>query len=273
MISGVFMSLKKTLGIIGGTGQLGSALATAWLESGSLAQDCLWISNRTGTGAGFDTWPDITFTNSNQALADACDIIVLSVPPARIETARIEARGKLVISVMAGVSIEALADLTGSRRVIRAMSSPAARQRLAYSPWTAPDGLPDPDRQAVNTLLSACGLSDEVQDERQIEVFTALTGPVPGFAAFFADAMVRFALANGVAPEIAARAVKQLFLASGQIMSADTMPPSDRVQEMIDYAGTTAAGLIKMQELDLPRLIAEGLEASTARVRTIAGED
>ncbi|MCK7610960.1 pyrroline-5-carboxylate reductase family protein [Roseibium sediminicola] len=267
------MSLKKTLGIIGGTGQLGSAMATAWLESGCLAPDSLWISNRTGNSAGFDTWPDITFTNSNQALADACDIIVLSVPPALIESVRIEARGKLVFSVMAGVSLEALSDLTGSSRVIRAMSSPAARQRLAYSPWTAPDGLPGPDREAVNTLLSACGLSDEVQDERQIEVFTALTGPVPGFAAFFADAMVRYALANGVAPEIAVRAVKQLFLASGQIMSADAISPEDRVKEMIDYAGTTASGLVRMQELDLPRLIAEGFEASTARVRTIAGGD
>jgi len=267
------MSLKKTLGVIGGTGQLGSAMATAWLESGCLAPDSLWISNRTGTGSGFDSWPDITFTNSNQALADACDIIVLSVPPALFETVRIEARGKLIISVMAGVSLEKLSDATGSSRIIRAMSSPAARQRLAYSPWTAPSGLPGPDREAVGTLLSACGLSDEVADEQQIEIFTALTGPVPGFAAFFADAMVRYALANGVEPEIAVRAVKQLFLASGHIMAADTIAPADRVQEMVDYAGTTAAGLVKMQELDLPRLIAEGLEASTERVRTIANGD
>lgn len=121
--------------------------------------------------------------------------------------------------------------------------------------------------------MSACGLSDAVPDEGQIEIFTALTGPVPGFAAFFADSMVQYALANGVEPDIAIRAVKQLFLASGQIMSADTVSPEDRVREMVDYAGTTAAGLIRMQELGLAGLIAEGLEASTERVRTIAGED
>lgn len=267
------MALQRTLGIIGGTGQLGSAMTTAWLESGCLAPDCLWISNRSGDSAGFDAWPDLTFTNSNQALADACDIIVLSVPPALLDRIRIEARGKLVISVMAGVSLEKLSDLTGSSRVVRAMSSPAARQQLAYSPWTAQASLPVPDREAVQTLLSACGLTDEVGDEQQIEVFTALTGPVPGFAAFFANAMLQYALAVGIEPEIASRAVKQLFLASGQILSADTVPPSERVREMIDYAGTTAAGLLKMQELDLQRLIAEGLDASTARVRTIAGED
>jgi len=267
------MSLRKTLGLIGGTGQLGSAMATAWLESGCLAPDGFWISNRSGAGTGFDAWPDITFTNSNQTLADACDIVVLSVPPALLETVRISARGKLVISVMAGVSLEKLAELTGSNRIVRAMSSPAARQQLAYSPWTAASSLPGPDREAVATLLSACGLSDEVEGEHQIEAFTALTGPVPGFVAFFADSMVQYALANGIEPETAVRAVKQLFLSSGQIMSTDAAAPSERVQEMVDYAGTTAAGLIKMRELGLQRLIADGLDASTERVRTIAGED
>jgi len=267
------MTLHKTLGLVGGTGQLGSAMATAWLDGGCVAPKALWISNRSGTGTGFDTWPDITFTDTNQTLADACDIVVLSVPPALVDTVRICAQDKLVISVMAGVSLEALADLTGSDRVVRAMSSPAARQRMAYSPWVAPRGLSATDRETVQTLLSVCGLSDEVDSEPQIEAFTALTGPVPGFVAFFADSMVQYALASGIEPDVAVRAVKQLFLASGQTLSSDTVTPSDRVREMIDYAGTTAAGLVKMQELGLPRLVAEGLAASTERVRTIAGED
>eukprot|EP00903_Cladosiphon_okamuranus_P001165 g1163.t1 len=215
----------------------------------------------------------VTYTSNAQELADACDVIVLSVPPAQAASLQLAAPDKLIISVMAGVSLEQLTGICGSARVVRAMSSPAARQRLAYSPWTAADGLSDADCETVKVLLSACGPSDRVPDERQIEVFTALTGPVPGFAAFFADALVQYALQNGVEPAIASRAIKQLFLASGEIMSADAEPPAERVREMIDYAGTTAAGLLKVQELDLQRLIAEGLDASTARVRTIAGED
>lgn len=266
------MALTQTVGIIGGTGQLGSAIATALLESGCLAPEQLWISNRSGAPTGFEPWPQVTFTNNNQALADACDVIVLSVPPALLSSARIAAADKLVISVMAGVSLHQLSALCGSARVVRAMSSPAARDRLAYSPWCASSDLAPTDQETVAALLSACGLSDRVEDETQIEIFTALTGPVPGFAAFFADAMVQYATANGVDAKTALRAVKQLFLASGRIMSEDTITPADRVTEMVDYAGTTAAGLVKMQKLDLPRLIAEGLDASTARVRTIADD-
>jgi pyrroline-5-carboxylate reductase len=262
--------LSKTVGIIGGTGQLGSAMASAWLESGTVAPEMLWISNRSGSAAGFEAWPDIKVIASNRDLAEACDVIILSVPPALIESARITAPDKLVISVMAGVSIDQLREITCSGRVVRAMSSPAARQQLAYSPWCASAGLAAQDRETVNALLGVCGLSDEVPDEDQIEVFTAITGPVPGFAALFADCVVRYAVNRGIAPEIADRAVKQLFLASSRIMADGTSTPAEHVQEMIDYAGTTAAGLVKLRDRDLAALIGEGLEASVQRVRTIA---
>lgn len=128
------MTGEIKVGIIGGTGQLGSAIATAWLESGCVEPRQLWISNRSGTAAGFESWPEITFTASNQLLADGCDVILLSVPPALVDTVRISAPGKLILSVMAGVSRERLKALTGSEKVVRAMSSPAAGKQLAYSP-------------------------------------------------------------------------------------------------------------------------------------------
>ena len=39
---------------------------------------------------------------------------------------------------------------------------------------------------------------------------------------------------------------------------------------MIDYAGTTAAGLVAMQELGISDLIAKGLDAAVEKTRSIA---
>ncbi|WP_428670708.1 pyrroline-5-carboxylate reductase family protein [Roseibium sp.] len=267
------MTDNLNVGVVGGTGQLGSAIATAWLSSGEVAPQDLWISNRSGTAAGFEAWPSVNVTASNQDLADHCDVILLSVPPALAGTIGVSAPGKLVISVMAGICLQTLGDLTGSRKTVRAMSSPAARWRLAYSPWVAVPGLEPRDRTIVEMLFATCGSTDEVSDEHQIEVFTAITGPVPGFAAYFADCMVQYAVAGGVDPKIASKAVKQLLLASGEVMSDSQLPPAAYVQEMIDYGGTTAAGLLKLQDLGVDRLIAEGLDSCVERVRTIAGAD
>uniref|UniRef100_A0A2A3JZC1 Pyrroline-5-carboxylate reductase dimerisation domain-containing protein n=1 Tax=Alloyangia mangrovi TaxID=1779329 RepID=A0A2A3JZC1_9RHOB len=123
----------------------------------------------------------------------------------------------------------------------------------------------------MTALLGACGSTAEVPNEAQVEVFTALTGPVPGFVAQFAATMIDYAERRGVAPEVAHMAMRQLFLASGQMLAGDALAPDGHVQEMIDYAGTTAAGLLAMQAAGLQDVVDAGLDAAVARTRAIAG--
>ena len=264
------MSITQVVGIIGGTGQLGSAIARGCLSSGAIAPEALWISSRSGKISGFEAWPGIRFTTSNQELVDAADIVLLSVPPHLFEGLVIAAAGKLVVSVMAGVSIEAIAAGTGAARVIRAMSSPAAELGLAYSPWTAGPGVTAADRDIVSALFEGCGKTDEVPDEAQIAFFTGLTGPVPGLVAYYADCMVRSAVARGVEPRVADRAVRQLFLSSGRILAEAAPSPADQVQAMIDYDGTTAAGLRAMEASPIARSIDAALEAIIDKTGKIA---
>ncbi len=258
-----------TIGVIGGSGMLGRTIVLAILKSGFVPAERIWISNRSGYADGFEAFPGLNVTTDNQQLASVSDVVVLSVPPALKDQINIRAPDKLIISVMAGTSVEELTRITGSPRVVRAMSSPAAKDKLAYSPWCPSKDVSNNDRRLLKNLLSTCGVTDEVNSESDIEIFTALTGPVPGFVALFADAMVRFATSNDISPVIADRAVRQLFLAAGKLMSEDQMTPAEHVQQMIDYAGTTAAGLEAMQQLSIPETIAEGLGSAVDRVKTI----
>jgi pyrroline-5-carboxylate reductase len=260
---------QARLGIIG-TGMLGGAIARRLLAAGYIAPDGLMLANRSGSAKGFADWPEIRIVNDMQVLADACDTILLAMPPAATAGFRIEAGNRLVVSVMAGVSLAQLSAMTGSPHVVRAMSSPAAEIGLAYSPWTASPSVTGDDRATVAALFSACGTTDEVGDESQIECFTALTGPVPGFVALFADSMVRYAVDAGIDAAVATRAIRQLFLAGGTMMAEGEMTPGDHVREMVDYAGTTAAGLVAMQDLGIPELIAKGLDAAVEKTRRIA---
>lgn len=256
-----------TLGIIGGNGMLGSAIARGLLDSGT-APGNLWISSRSGT-AGALEGTGVRVTADNDELVAACPVILLSVPPALVDGIGIEAPDALVISVMAGVDVARLKALTGAGRVVRAMSSPAAGRRLAYSPYFCAPGVTAADRKVVAALFGAVGLTDEVPEEAQIDDFTAMTGPVPGFVALFAEAMVRFATERGIAPEVADRAIRQLFLASGQALAEDPEGPGAQVQAMLDYDGTTAAGLRAMIDSPLHAAIRDGLDAASRKAREI----
>ena len=265
------MRIKGTLGIVGGNGQLGSAIARGLMTAGAIAPDALWISARSGRAEALADWPGITVTMDNQALAEACDTVLLSVPPAGFGEVGIAVPDRLVISVMAGITRDRIAAETGAARIIRAMSSPAAAERLAYSPWIGSAAVTAEDRATVGTLFSAIGQTDELTAEAHIDHFTALTGPVPGFVALYADCMIRFAVAEGIAPEIATRAIRQLFLSSGHMLGQGAESPADQVQAMVDYAGTTAAGLVAMERAGIAGVIATGLGAAVNRARKIGG--
>jgi len=228
----------------------------------------LWISNRSGRRDGFEAWPDVRFTTDNQELVDACSTVLLSVLPQDFGGVAMDARGHLVISVMAGVPVEAIARCTGSERIVRALPNAAAEIILSYTPWFAAPAITAGDKNFVQTLFGMCGRADEVLAEEQIDYFTALTGPGPAFIAFYADAMVQHAARYGVDPEIAERAVKQLFHGAGAMLAASDLSPARTVRVFIDYAGTTAAGLNAFQASSLSRNIGRGIDAAYQKAKT-----
>ena len=256
-------------GIIGGSGMLGRAIAHALMDRKIAEASDLWISNRSGSKTGFEQFPEINVTTDNARLSDVCEVLILSVPPALAPEIGIHAPGKLIISVMAGVTIEKLQALTGSDRVVRAMSSPAAQLGLAYSPWVASPATDAADRERVTNIFSACGTTDEIAEEQHLDHFTAMTGPVPGFVAFYAECMIDYAVKAGISPAIADRAIRQLFFSAGAMLAHGEASPADHVQQMIDYAGTTAAGLEAMRNSPIPEAIAQGLDAAVAKARNL----
>ncbi len=245
-------------------------MSQALLSKKVISEEDLWISNRSGNRTGFDTWPNTTVTSDNQLLTDACDVIFFCVPPDQFKSLLLNCEGKLIISVMAGVSLKQLQEGTHSHRAVRAMSSPAAQLCLAYSPWVASKGITLEDREIVSRLLNGCGKSDELHVESQIELFTAMTGPVPGFVAYFADCVSKFAIDNGIDEDVANRAVKQLFLGAGTMMANGHTTPNQVVQEIIAYNGTTTAGVRSMQASSLSDNISAGLQAAIDKTRLMS---
>lgn len=257
------------VGIIGGTGQLGSAMATAWLETRTVLPETLVIANRSGSLGPLRRWPEIRTVTDPSDLAGLCEVVFLAVPPTEARRMRMGLGQSLVVSVMAGVTLAEIGSITGSARVVRAMTSPAAAYRLAYSPWVPASVLSEEDETALVKLLGALGATDRVANEDQIDRFTAITGPVPGIVAAFAEAVTLHATRRGIPEAVAQKAIKQLFLSAGTMMSLDERPPAAHVQEMIDYAGTTAAGLSVLRQGPLADAVDAALEASYQRTKTI----
>ena len=253
------------LGVIGGGGWLAGALLRPVLADRLIRPSDLVLSSRSGNIAGFEAWPGVHMTTDNAILVDACDIILFSVRPGDLDAIDLDLRGRFVISVMAGVTVEEIAERFGAMRIVRAMPNACAEQRLSFTPWFSTEDVRRSEIDFVHRFFSASGRAHLVSNENELDYFTALTGSGAAFPALMADAMIRHAIESGLDPETADVAVRQLFLGAATQMASIEETPADIVELFMEYRGTTAAGLSAMVEADLAHAVFRGLTAAQRR--------
>ena len=256
------------IGIIGGTGWLGSAIIKQMLLHDYIQPAEVWVSNRSGKRIHFENYPAIHVTNDNQELINHCDTLILSVRPQDFLSLNIKVRDHLIISVMAGVTTQHIADTLAAERVVRAMPNAAVEIGLSYTPWFATASVDQSALMSVQILFSTFGETDQVFHEDQIDFFTALTGSGQGWVAFFESCLIQCAIKHGLKPDMAERSIRQLFRGMGNLLfqSPDSMEAV--VKLLVDYAGTTAAGLIQMQNTRIVKDVESGITAAYQKAKS-----
>ncbi|KQR73002.1 pyrroline-5-carboxylate reductase family protein [Rhizobium sp. Leaf341] len=246
------------VGLIGAAGWLGGAIAKRLIGTGRLPPNQLICSYRR-------TRPDnhlgCAWTTDNVALANAADIILLCVRPEDWLTIRIEAAGKLVISVMAGVTLEEIATRTNARRVARALPNAAVGIGYGYTPYCL-SSKDASDAARIEAIFACGGMVDRVLEEDHIDYFTAMSGSGAAFPALLADALATAAIKHGIPEAIAHRAAEQVLVGAGRVQEAAGAPVSQTLQSFIDYEGTTAAGIRAMRQNGLNDIVDRGLWAA-----------
>ena len=250
------------LGVIGGGGWLAGALLRPVLGDRIVRPADLVLSSRSGNISGFEAWPGVHMTTDNAVLVDASDVILFSVRPADLVDIDLDLRGRFVISVMAGVTVEEIGERFGARRIVRAMPNACAEQRLSFTPWFATEDVRRSEADFARRFFSASGRAHVITNESELDYFTALTGSGAAFPALMADAMIRHAIEAGIDPDTADIAVRHLFVGAASQMASLPQTPADIVELFMEYRGTTAAGLAAMIDADLAHAVFRGLTAA-----------
>jgi len=174
----------------------------------------------------------------------------------------VTAPAKLVISVMAGVTLADIAARLGTARVVRALPNAAAEVGRSYTPWTATAEVTDADRETVQAILRCFGSGDALATEAGIDYMTGLSGTGPAYPALLAVALIRDAVAHGLPPEVARRAVTAMFVGTGRLLEEKGEKPEDTVAAFVDYRGVTAAGIEAMRAAGFDSAVSAGLAAA-----------
>lgn len=262
------MSGLSRVGIIGGTGWLGRSIAKALIDSRFLAPESLTLSNRAGVLPEAEAaLAGVAVTASNQELVSRSDVVILSVRPEDLGAIRIDAGGKLLVSLVAGASMSDLMTHTGCRQVVRAMPNAALEIRCAYTPWLASGEVDEPGRAYVQALFETCGQADEIFSEEHLNYLTGLVGTGPSYPALLARALFNDALSQGLPEAVARRAAAGVVVHASQLIS-ETRSFDQLLDTLIAYRGVSAAGIQGMQDAGFDACVKAGLEDAMTVARS-----
>lgn len=253
------------LGIIGGTGWLGSALGRGVLEAGLVRATDLVLLNRSGSRAAYHGRTDVIWAADPADLVARTEVVVVAVRPEDFAGLRLRAPGRLVVSLMAGVPMTALAGTGG--RVVRAMPNGAAELGRSYTPWLADPEVTQADRAVVRALLGTIGTEDEVGTEEQIDYLTGLSGSGAAYPTLMAQAMLAHARAAGLPESVARRAVEAVICDGAEMLRGRIETAPDLVETYRSYRGTTAAGLDAAEEGGFSAAVAAALHAAAEKAK------
>lgn len=255
------------IGIIGATGWLGSALGKGLLDRGIVAPGDLIALNRSGPRTDYHGHRGVVWARDPADLVAQCDVVVVSVRPQDWAGLGLYAPDRLVLSFMAGIGAARLASCAG--RIIRAMPNAAAEIGASYSPFWAGPGVGASERDCVRRILGAIGTTDELPDETQIDLMTALPGSGAAYPALMAVAMADFMRAQGVPDPIAWRATEAAIIGGARLLEGRMDEAPAMLAAYRDYRGTTAAGLSAAEDAGFARAITGALMAATAAARQL----
>jgi pyrroline-5-carboxylate reductase len=239
--------LKQSIGIFG-FGHMGQAIFKL-LKTNKKFSNCRFFV----CSLGLDKVKGAERTDNLKALAEKSDIIFLCVKPQEFKKIAPEKIGSLktiIISIMAGVKIDAIRKTIGAKRIIRAMPNLALAAGKSMTGWYADkERLTRSELRTAKIIFDAFGKQIFLKNEKQLNAVTAVSGSGPAYVFLFMDALVNAAMKLGFQRSDALTLVKET-IAGSLKYSENENDLAELVKKVTSKKGTTEAAL---KSLDVVR--------------------
>lgn len=193
---------------------------------------------------------------AQQAPAAAAEALAAGEPP-------------LLISVLAGVRLERLERLFPGRQCVRAVPNTPCLVRSGLTGLAWGEGLSIERRAWVEGLFARVGEVLELP-EGQLDAFLALTSSGPAFLALVAEAMADGAVAAGLPRAQAQHLAHRTLAGTAALLQQQELHPGQLKDMVASPAGTTVAGLRRLESAGLRSALIEAVIAAAERSRDLA---
>lgn len=253
-----------------GYGNMAKALAKHLVKLPDLAIYASAPSLKIGqTTEGIHLHPD------NTAVIKDSDVVILAVKPQIAspvlqEIATSIPSGSVLLSIATGLSLERLAALLpAGQAIIRSMPNMPVAAGAGATPLIANAYASLEQKQGIQNLFEQAGIVTWLDDELEMDRFTALSGSGPAYVFYFLQAMIKAGEKLGLTADVSKQFVLQT--AKGALALAESTDLDLEVlrKAITAPAGTTAAAIAVFDERAMDATILEAIEAAFRRAQVL----
>jgi len=212
--------------------------------------------------------------NSNRLAIEGSEVVILAIKPQNLAEVMAELKGQLnptqlVLSIIAGARINTLCLGLNHHRIVRVMPNTPAQIGEGISVWTATTEVTEQQKKWAGSLLGAMGREIYVDNEKYIDMATAVSGSGPAYIFLFVESIVDAAARIGLPRDMAQELVLQTILGSGHFAQKSDKSLAELRKMVTSPGGTTEAALHKLVEGGFSDLILQAVTAAYNRAREL----
>jgi len=193
----------------------------------------------------------VNTTDDNRQSSEDSNVIILAVKPSEINTVLPQLRPlhakQLVISIAAGVTLDALRKGLKHNLLIRSMPNMPGQIGEGITVWTAAAAVTQRQKDITSRILSALGEEIYVSAEKYIDMATAVSGSGPGYIFLIAEALIDAGVHIGLPRATAEKLVTQTLIGSGKSLKITGEHPASLRNKVTSPGGTTTEGLLELE--------------------------
>ena len=204
-------------------------------------------------------------------MVDSADMVVLAVKPKQIpglfaeEGVRVPAE-TMVISIVAGMSMEVLKTYVPDSKIVRVMPNHCCMVLEGAMGYTCDPRMTSDEKSEVAGILSAVGYAAEVPED-MMDAVTGIAGSSPAFMYMVIDAMADAGVLNGLSRADSIRLAAQSMLGAAKMVLETEKHPDVLKDEVCSPAGTTIVGVRALEDGGLRPAMIDAVDSTIRKSR------
>ncbi len=268
------MAQVDNIAFIGG-GIMAEALIAGIIGDGLIDPKKVSVGEPAGSRRNYlDSTYGIACESENLRAIHGAGLIVLSVKPQHLGGVLAELRGhinkdQLVLSIVAGASISRIQRDLDHPLIVRVMPNTPSQVRQGMIVWTVAGDVSDAEKAFVLRMLQTLGLQIFVEEERYLDMATAISASGPAYVFLFLEAMIDGGVYLGLPRSLAETLVLQTFSGSTDLAKGSDNHLAELRNMVTSPGGTTAEALLSMEREGIRATIINAIVAAHRKAGTL----